>query len=556
MIRSALPVLCLALLGAACAHRARPVHHEPLSVEAGVPVRFGSAQGPELVWRFGDSAAEVKGAEVTHAFTTPGTYLVHGRRGEAPFERVEVTVRPRPVLHAVPPDAEWALFVPQTRGTLEPAVDFLERALSGVAAGLAEKQPFVRYALELSAGPPPEEMGLDPEEGLAAFVLPELPALVAAVGITDPARALDFARRQLAQEGLAILRSDERALLLEDVNTGERLFAFVDRGYLYLARLDAKLSEAGAAERLERTVQRAPSEGLAKDTALAALQTQVPEGGAYLFMRSAPQAGFASFQFAQDAAEVHGLWLQGAPLWPEDAQAAASTLAPKAPEGVVAALTVSVPPLALARILLTSDAGTEEERRAVEALAQVLTGEAWAAAWLDAGGTAARMAQQEGRPGAAGTVRAEVAIRDPKAATALVDDLLRRAAVPYTHDGKGRFAVKHPAGEVMLVVGAQKVEARFGEGPRPSGKAEPLQDMLRQRGFPDAFGPGRVSLAVDFGQVLRQLQAEDAPKRGQEALMLGLLAGFLSQATAVDTVLVDLSPAPQGARLRAKVTLR
>ena len=227
-------------------------------------------------------------------------------------------------------------------------------------------------------------------------------------------------------------------------------------------------------------------------------------------------------------------------------------------EGAVAALTVSVPPEALARILLTTNAGTDEERRAVEALAKVLTGEAWAAAWLDAGGTAARMARQEGRPGAAGRVRAELAISDAKAALALIKDLLERARVPFTSDGTGRFGVRHPTGELILEVLPQKVMVRFGDGSgeKTARPMVPLADMLRRRGFDGGFGPGRVSLAVDFGQVLRELQADTAPKQGQEALMLGLLAGFLSQATAVDTVFVDLSPAPEGARLHAKVTLR
>jgi hypothetical protein len=555
--------LALVLVLAGCARAAKPTHDQPLQAEAGVPVLFGAPDAPELTWDFGDGTAPRRGRQVAHAFARAGQYEVRGLRGASPFERVQVAVVPRPVLHAIPPQSEGVLVVSRTRGTLEPAVDFFERALSGVASGLAEKQPFARYALELSAGPPPSELGLDEDEGLASFVLTDPPALVAAVGIQDAQKALGFVRRQVAGQGMRVLRADPDALLLEEPTKGAQLFALVDRGYLYLTRLEDPAAAAEVVARLEQVIRAAPPEGMARDQTLHDLLDRVFEGQAFVFLprlSAAPsRSALVSLRFSAETLELDGVLHQGAPLWTEE-RAPELPLLEAVPEAPVAALTVSVPPEELAGFLLHAGAAGKDERAATLELARVLTGDGWAAAWLDAQGTARKMASREGAPDVAGTLWAELGIRDRKAATLLVDELLQRADLRYAIrnvGGVAHFDVRHEAWTGRVEVHPARVVVKVGEPPARR-RVVPLADALRARSFPGAFGAQRMSLALDFGQLLRELDAppEDGAAGAREAMMRGLLSAFLSQASAVDAVMVDVAADPVGARLRARVTLR
>ncbi|HSP80542.1 MAG TPA: PKD domain-containing protein, partial [Myxococcaceae bacterium] len=71
-------VVAVALVGTGCRRAVRPEAGEDRTVEAGVPVRFGSEEpdAPVVRWRFGDDTEPSRGAQVTHAFQRPGTYTV------------------------------------------------------------------------------------------------------------------------------------------------------------------------------------------------------------------------------------------------------------------------------------------------------------------------------------------------------------------------------------------------------------------------------------------------------------------------------------------------
>ena len=545
------------------------MHDAPLEAHAGESVLFGRADGPELQWQFGDGSPEVTASLVEHTFSRSGQYRVQGlRRGRA-FEQVVVGVSPRAVLRAVPADAELVLFVPRTQGALEPAVDFLERALQGLASGLAEKQAFARYALELSGGPPPEETGLDPEEGLAAFVLPDPAVVVAAVGIADEARALQFARRQFGGEDMRVVRHDADGLLLEDATRGDRLLAFGDRGYLYLARFDAELVAADGPARLTRAIRGAETAGLEADGRLQRLRAKVgSDAQAFLFLprlsRAREASALAGFRFTADALEIDGLVDAKAPLWPgEDAAQKAQRLPllDKGPENPVLAATFSVPPRTLSELLLGAGlqrGGTKEEGEgAITALAEVLTGEAWISGWVDAQRTGERMAAGDGSPNLAGSMWADFGIRDRKRAILLVDELLGRAGLRYAVEdagGTARFEVKHPEWPGRVEVHGDRVTVRLGE-PIGARKTVALAQTLQSRAFEGSFGPSRVSVALDVGQLLRELDPQGGG-RGREAAMRALLVSFVMGFSAVDAVVLDVSPAEEGARFQGRVTLR
>jgi hypothetical protein len=83
-----------------------------------------------------------------------------------------------------------------------------------------------------------------------------------------------------------------------------------------------------------------------------------------------------------------------------------------------------------------------------------------------------------------------------------------------------------------------------------------LAESLRARFVPTSFGTGHVSFVLDVGQVAKELDPGPfGHARGTPAI-LGLLSVFLRQATAVETIFMDVAPDENGGRLRGRVTLR
>src|SRR6476660_395425 len=127
--RAALALVSLAaLVASGCHHAVKPEMGPERTVEAGLPVDFGSqAKGaPELSWDFGQGGSLHKGAHVSHAFARAGPYTVRAldADGKGGLGGVRITVVPRPLRRAVPRSAEAAFFVPRLRGNIEPLVDF------------------------------------------------------------------------------------------------------------------------------------------------------------------------------------------------------------------------------------------------------------------------------------------------------------------------------------------------------------------------------------------------------------------------------------------------
>jgi sodium transport system permease protein len=96
-------LLGLALLcaGSGCVRRLQVLELDgPL--EAGVAGTFSGTPKP-LKWDFGDGTAPTTGLQGTHAWAKAGKYTVQAWDGEALALRSEVTVVPRALLRAVPP---------------------------------------------------------------------------------------------------------------------------------------------------------------------------------------------------------------------------------------------------------------------------------------------------------------------------------------------------------------------------------------------------------------------------------------------------------------------
>lgn len=529
----------------------------PVQVFAGVPLAFG-VEDASAEWTFGDGSRPARGAEVKHAFARAGDYVVRARVGDDELLRQPVTVVPRPVLQAIPPGVSSTIFIPKVRGTLEPAVDFVERAFGRLGPSRTSgREPFFIYAVELSGGPPPEEWGLDPEEGLATFQFSQSPHLVTTVGIVDEPRALNTAAELLAQRGFQ-LRSN-RELPLEFRNdAGQGIWAFVDRGYLYFVSDDAPPNEDGDVSGVMERIRTMPAEGLSGER-LEQLLQQVQAGAAYLYLAGTSQqtSVLASLRISPDRLELDGVLTSSEPIWRTDA---APQIVPLASEAVgpVLAASVSLDPLSLAQLLVQSglvpSTRTPEE---VRALAEVLRGDLAVLGYFDAAGTVKRMTQREGFPEVSATVVLHAGIRDRAAAEKWLERTLQANEVLFERRAASdavayRFVALGRAGVAEVTADRLFVEV----GPALTGRPGVALAQTLQRVYGDAaFSRGHLSAVADLGQVLRELE-QAAPGEDDAKMLRGFASEFLQQLTAIQTVFVDVAPDPLGARLTGRIELR
>ena len=86
-----------------------------------------------------------------------------------------------------------------------------------------------------------------------------------------------------------------------------------------------------------------------------------------------------------------------------------------------------------------------------------------------------------------------------------------------------------------------------------------LGRALGERFGAGAFGPGRLSAMVDFGELLRELEVpREIPGVDPERLasVQSFSASFFKGIAPVDFGYVDVEPGPHGGRIRARVHLR
>lgn len=536
-------------------------------VEAGLEVPF-AAEG-ERRWDFGDQSPGVVATQTAHVFEKAGRYVVKSYEGKALREQLTLVVSPRAAFHLVPPDARFAVIA---RGLEEfaPAIDFGERLAGPQSAQeWLDGSPLLGWAFEqTSAG---GASVIDPREGLATFSWADAEdTRVSVVGINDGPKALEALKAWLVDHGWATVSVVQGLWRYE--HEERALDVFVDRGALYAVdtpitrRLPSAQSRIAAASAL----------GLELDGAIASALDQLPSGGLVIFSR-APEA--LSWRFATAAVRISGneARLEGRlhgnkPLWAAQTISESARFLKHAPEAPVLVASASLPPSELAALLMGAP-GTQR-RRVLEAelLAQGTDVERAIAGfaglfelsvYADVPGFVRTTLQAGGRPQPQGTILFEAPTTGAEQGAALegfVDALGRRWALELVKAREKQLRLwrgQLEARPLELALTDQSLFAKLGS---PVDEREPvdLSGLLSKR-VEGAFGAGHVSIFVDVGQLRRELlfprplEGVD-PRRALTAQALA--ATILDQLTQLDSALIDLAPAPEGAMVQAVLKLR
>jgi hypothetical protein len=580
---SVFSLVAAGLLAAGCHRAAKPEMGPERTVEAGVPVEFGSAQegAPEVTWNFGDGTPTQKAARVSYAFPRSGTFTVQALEGTSEVGRVLITVVPRPVLRAIPDDATVAIYMPQLRGAVEPLVDFYERLVGpDTAQQQIEAAPFLPMVLQSVRG---GSTAVDPEEGFGLFAVPSFEGSVALLGVTDGPAAMDAVIKEFEAGGIPVQRQADGSVRIAP-RESEPLTLFLDRGYLYLAMPEREEPEEGEpvsasvsspdAEGLRRHVTGFTGPGLSESPLLTTLRGKVEEGSVYLFTRIPKEeaegfpGAFASLRVNEGRAELDGFFAADKPLL-AGKQGPVPALLEKAPVGPVAAAMVSIPP----DELMTTLVGAPGSPRRAEAMAS------WRQAGIDAEGLVGavrgdltmlvyfdapafyRNFLNNKRPEPRGSVLLEAGLtRSEPVVEALTKAFAEGAWNVETVKEKGitRFRTRVMDQPLVLSVAADRLSLQAGE----ALDARPRENVgagLRERFGSNAFGPGHLSLMVDMGRLRAEM---DAPSQvpgvpaGQLAAAKAFGGAFLDQLTPFEHAFLDLTPEQGGARLRGRIVVR
>lgn len=592
--RRSVPLVALLLTAAVgftasgCRRAVRPDLGQDRTVEAGVPVEFGSREegAPAVTWEPGDGTASRQAARLSHAYARPGTYTLRALHEGEEVGRVRLTVVPRPVLRAVPAGAQTVLWVPRLRGSVEPLVDFYERLIGPENARRSlEEAPLVSLLLRGLYGGPGV---VDPDEGFGFFLLPGFDGVVALLGIHEPAEALDAVARELEDVGHRVLRQEDGSARVVPQDNGPPMLLFEDRGYLYLAvpetpdapeegaPMKAQLVVSPDPEVARREVKALTGVGLSEEPLLGELRGRVAEGSAYLYSGARPEPGeeagpvrgfFASLAVEAEALELDGFLASSRPLL-QGASAPASALLEQAALGPMAAAQLSVPPEELAKLAFGSPGSPRRERTLerwrqegldAEALLKALRGDVAMLVYFDAPAFFRNFIRNK-RPEPKGTVVVEAGLNSAEAVRDLIDQQLKDLSPGVTTqklpDGV-LYRTKVREQPVELRVTPQRATLRVGELLEGRQRGD-VGTALRERFGGAAFGAGHVSVMLDLGRLRADLQApESVPgvPQGQLAAAQAFTGALLDQLTPLDSAFLDFSLAEGGARLKGRVSL-
>lgn len=559
-MRLSVALLAVALALSACARTVKATAREA-PLEAGVPAPFMAKQA--LRWDFGDGSPPETGSQVTHAFAKAGRYQVKGFDGDELAETVTVLVEPRPVFHAVPPDADVVVAL-RSLDELAPAVDFLERLIGGDATQkLLERFPAFGFAVEQASG---GEGPVDPREGLAAFSWPGRDLEVSLVGVEDEAAALGGMGAWLADHGFS--PAGVAAGLHRFESETRDLDVFVDRGVLYVVAAPPRHREPSVQARLQAMHGR----GLEADGPTAAALDQLAAGGVVVLARASPGTSRSLVSLAVkvlgDRAWVTGRAHAKGPLWTAP-KVDGQRLLTQAPAGPVAVASATLEPGALLS-LAGLGRGTPRYRELSKALAAdgvdvdaalaSFRGAFDAAAYFDVPGFVRSTLANDGRPEPQGSLLVEAPVVPSPALERLVDVLAGQGLDGAKRQSARGATVWQGTLKARPVELALTADALFVKSGAPMDEREPsnLSAELGDR-FEGAFAPGHVSLYVDVGQLRRELlmprlMDDVDPRRALTAQALAVT--FLDRLTQLDSVMLDAVPDEGGAVLRAVVTLR
>ena len=517
-------------------------------------------------WDFGDATPPVIATQTTHAFARAGRYVVRGFEGESLREELTLIVSPRAAFHLVPPDARFAVIA---RGLedLAPAIDFGER-MAGPESTQAwlDGSPLLGWAFEqASAG---TSGWVDPREGLATFAWADTEdTRLCVVGIVDGPRALESLKAWLLVRGWSPITPVQGLWRFEQENRA--LDVFVDRGALYA--VDTPLT--GRLPSAQTRIAAASAQGLETDGVVATALDQLPSGGLVIFSR-APEAlswrfATAAVRIAGDEARLEGRLHGAAPLWAVPTHPSGLHFLSHAPEGPVLVASASVPPSELAALVLGTPGTPRRKQLELELLAQGTDGDQVISAfaglfelcvYADVPGFVRSTLQGNGRPSPQGTIFFEAKVITAEPIEAFVDALAQRWDLSLTKNREKQPRVwRGPLmGRPLEVALTEK--SLFARAGSAIAEREPVElaRALAAR-FDGAFGPGHVSVFLDVGQLRRELiqprlVTDIDPRRALTAQALAVT--LLDRLSQLDSAMVDLAPAADGAVVQALLKLR
>jgi hypothetical protein len=546
-------ILFAALALSAC-FRSTRLEKREAPVDTGVPVSFGDAGGPTLSWDVSDGSAPTRAPLLNHAFARAGHYTVVGKDAERIAWRIEVDVIPRPVVRAVPADAEWVLFAPTVRGDLDATLDFFERVSNtATVQQLADSWVLPALAVDASAGA--ESNIVDPLEGLGFFTLPGFSGSVALLGVVDEAAALSElnARTHPFEDGSVATRDGRTAWL------------FADRGYVYAAFPSA----GDDVRKVIAHVHAADARGFeARFKKLAA----VPAGR--LVMLGAPHAGsdvpldalWASLTLLEREAKLEGRLLSKDPIWRSQGLNGLPTFR-HSWEGPVAAVSVKLPDGVLRALIKPGTPEREQSRQRllahgidIDRMFRALTGDVAGLAWFDAEGFLRHLIEAQ-KPDPRGAAILEAGLNEPTAWEAALGQMLEvflatRPIEKHTHEGTS-WQTELSSQDALFTVEPKSLRLEVGTGLQNRTMVD-LSKKLAER-FHGAFSPGHASLLVDLGRLREELETPRMlpgldPMR--VVTVQGYAAAFLEQLTPVDHLILDLEPDEKGAKLSGRLLLK
>lgn len=589
----------VALTGLGCPRAVRPEVGTDRTVESGVPVDFGAEgkDSPEVTWDFGDGAPSQHGGRVSHAFGRSGTYVVRALDKDTVLASAKLTVVPRPVLRAIPEDAEVAVFFPEVRGNVEPLMTFGARLLGEEQLRQSlGAMPLLSTVLQESRG---EARLVNVEEGAGFFALPGFNGSVAMLGVLDAKAAVDALVQEMTSAGATVLKKDAGGGVLLRRPNELPLLVFTDRGYLYLVVPDEPDKEApetaegtGGSEPVPvgppvgpevleavraHVVGMGPA-GLSELPLLTALRSKVGTGNVMLFARPEPkdtsegfQGAWAALKVTENQAELEG-WAASSKALLSGARAPALAL-DKLPAGPIAALTASMAAGDLSNLFFGTPGSERRDRTlrrlreeqgldaaGAEALLGALRGDVSLLAYLDASAFYRNLLQGNHKPEPRGTLLLQAGLVRSEPVLTWLTQQLKQRAQPYEQSqeaGATRLRTKLFGQPVEVSVAADRLTVRGGE-PLEGRSVQDVGARLRERFGAETFGPGHLSLMADVGQLRSELDASEVAGVPSQQLPMAraLVTTFLEQLPPVEGAFLDFAPEQDGGRFRVRMTLR
>jgi hypothetical protein len=594
-------LVAAALVGPGCRRAVKPDAGEARTVEAGVPVGFGSEapDAPVVRWDFGDGSPPQQGARVFHAFPRAGAYPVRAleKDQDAVLASVTVTVVPRPVLRAIPADAEVAVFFPQLRGGVEPLVGFVSRMMGEAQVRqVLEEAPLLSLVLSDLRG---ESRVVDPEEGVGFFSMPGFEGTVALLGVMDTRAAVDAVVEELESAGARVVRREPEGAVHFQRQGGEPLLLFPDRGYLYLVVPDS-LEEGGTeeasggivkaqaraggtdtagVEEIRARVAGMSGPGLSEQPLLTELRPKVGAGNVHLFARA--EGGdtsegirglWAAMRVEEGRVNLEG-WVASDKSLFAGKSGPGSELLGKAPPGPIAAMMVSIPPEELAKLVFGAP-GSERRERTLRRLKEegfdaagaddlvgALRGDLTLLVYFDAVAFYRNFIRGNRRPEPRGTLLFQAGLVRSEPVVEWLTGRLKARGQPFevTKDADAtRLRTRVMEQPVELTVTADRLMMHGGEALEARAPGD-VGTALRERFGTSAFGPGHFSVMMDMGRLRAEL---DAPREvpgvpgPQLPVARSLVGTLLEQLPPVELVFIDFAPEQGGGRFRARTILR